>query len=313
MTGEGWSSGFAGHIEDMLAWRRAVGLGHVGLGREIRSFDEFCAREHPGLGDLTRELAVEWFGAGRGDGWSAWRVLAVRQLGQYLQMAGADAFVAPASWAKQPTPGLPHMFTDDELTAFFAAADSLAPVWNSPFREHIVPVVFRLILGCGLRPQEARGLSRSDVDVDAAALTVRHAKHGKERRLAIAADLADALRRYDQLAEARDPGRERFFEVGPGQGLGGQWLARQYHLCRRLAGGVAPGSTPYTLRHNYATRTLTRWVEEGRDLGAWLPYLSAHMGHETYKATAHYIHLLPERLAAAGLNNADGVIPEVAP
>ncbi|MDQ0213128.1 tyrosine-type recombinase/integrase [Arthrobacter bambusae] len=86
-----------------------------------------------------------------------------------------------------------------------------------------------------------------------------------------------------------------------------------YHRCRAMAGDLAPGSTPYTLRHNYATRTLTRWVEEGRDLNVWLPYLSAYMGHETYSATAYYIHLLPERLSATGLSGTAGIIPEVTP
>ena len=81
--------------------------------------------------------------------------------------------------------------------------------------------------------------------------------------------------------------------------------------CCELAGGIAPASTPYTLRHNYATRTLMRWVEEGKDLEAWLPYLAAYMGHQKYSSTAWYVHLLPERLAATGLTSAAGIIPAV--
>ena len=77
------------------------------------------------------------------------------------------------------------------------------------------------------------------------------------------------------------------------------------------AGGIAPASTPYTLRHNYATRTLMRWVEEGKDIEAWLPYLAAYMGHQKYSSTAWYVHLLPERLAATGLTSAAGIIPAV--
>ena len=91
-----------------------------------------------------------------------------------------------------------------------------------------------------------------------------------------------------------------------------RWPERSLHSIQGSSGadGVAPGSTPYTLRHNYATRTLARWVDEGRDLGVWLPYLSAYMGHATYTATAYYVHLLPQRIAATGLTSADGIIPE---
>jgi hypothetical protein len=54
-----------------------------------------------------------------------------------------------------------------------------------------------------------------------------------------------------------------------------------------------------------------RWVEEGKDIEAWLPYLAAYMGHEKYSSTAWYVHLLPERLAATGLTSAAGIIPAV--
>jgi hypothetical protein len=64
-------------------------------------------------------------------------------------------------------------------------------------------------------------------------------------------------------------------------------------------------------RSNYATRTLMRWVEEGRDIEAWLPHLAAYMGHQKYSSTAWYVHLLPERLAATGLTSAAGIIPAV--
>ena len=48
------------------------------------------------------------------------------------------------------------MFTDGELAAFFRAADSIGE-YRSPFSDYTAPVIFRLILGAGLRPPEARG------------------------------------------------------------------------------------------------------------------------------------------------------------
>ena len=89
------------------------------------------------------------------------------------------------------------------------------------------------------------------------------------------------------------PDREWFFEDQPGRQYSPAWLIAGYHRCRELAGGIAPASTPYTLRHNHATRTLMRWVEEGKDIEAWLPYLAAYLGHQKYSSTAWYVHLLP--------------------
>lgn len=53
------------------------------------------------------------------------------------------------------------------------------------------------------------------------------------------------------------------------------------------------------------------WVEEGKDLNIWLPYLTAYMGHAEFSATFHYIHLLPKRLSKMDFTRADGIIPEV--
>ena len=88
--------------------------------------------------------------------------------------------------AGRPEP-LPHMFTDEELAAFFCAADSIAPEYRSPFRECTIPVIFRLILGAGLRPPEARRLRRRDVDAQNAVVMIERSKRNKDRRVPVTA------------------------------------------------------------------------------------------------------------------------------
>jgi integrase/recombinase XerD len=305
-----FSSGFATHIEAMLEWRTALGYSRRTLDYPMLSFDRFCQVRQPGEAILTRELATAWCQFGTRIEWPAYKAHAIRELGKYLRLVGVEAFVLPAEWISRPIRKLPHIFTDDELTAFFCATDSVSSSRTSPFREYTIPVVFRLMLGCGLRPQEARLLHRRDVDLGGAIVTIEQTKRNKDRRVPVHASMADLLARFDELADLHRPGREFFFEDHPGEPYLARWLTAHYHRCRVRAGGVAPGSTPYTLRHNYATRTMTRWIEEGRDLNVWLPYLSAYMGHDTYSSTAYYIHLLPERLAATGLTSATGIIPE---
>jgi integrase len=304
-----FTSGFASHVEAMLEWRTALGYSRSTLAYPMLNFDRFCAVRHPGETVLTRELAAAWCQHGSRVEWPSYKAHAIRAFGKYLRTVGIDAFVLPAEWISSRPRSLPHLFTDAELTAFFRAADSITPDPASPFRQYTIPVVFRLMLGCGLRPQEARLLRRRDVDTGAAIVTIEQSKRNKDRRVPVDTGLAGLLSRFDELANLHRPGREFFFEDHPGQPYPARWLTASYHRCRAMAGGIAPGSTPYALRHNYATRTLTRWVQEGRDLNAWLPYLSAYMGHDTYASTAYYIHLLPERLAATGLTSAAGIIP----
>jgi integrase len=310
MNGE-FTSAFAADIEAMLTWREALGYARRTMYWPMLSFDRYCATHHRDQKVLSQELVMAWCQEGVRTQWPSYKASAIRGFATYLRMIGIDAFVLPAGWISTRARPLPHIFTDAELAVFFVATDQIPTRPATPLREYVIPVIFRLILSCGLRPQEARLLRRRDVDTDEGMVLIEASKHNKDRRIPVDAAITRLLARYDEIADLYRARREYFFENDPEHPYPGRWLTAAYHRCRDLAGGVAPGSTPYTLRHNYATRTLTRWVEQGRDLGVWLPYLSAYMGHETYQSTAYYIHLLPERLAATGLTSATGIIPEV--
>lgn len=105
--------------------------------------------------------------------------------------------------------------------------------------------------------------------------------------------------KYNRIAEAINPKRTYFFQSITGSVYTQQWFEGIFKTCWMMSGNVAGrGScTPYMLRHNFATQTLMRWVEEEKNLDAMIPYLSAYMGHEDFSSTYYYIHLLPERLA----------------
>ena len=147
-----FTSNFAPHITAMPEWRTSLGHSPRDMTNAMTGFDRFCASHHPGETVLTRELATAWCQDTATGTWGAYRSRAVREFGKYLQLAGVDGFIVPSAWIASPARGLPHMFTDDELAAFFRAADSFGAEYRSPFREYAIPVIFRLILGAGLRP-----------------------------------------------------------------------------------------------------------------------------------------------------------------
>ena len=47
-------------------------------------------------------------------------------------------------------------------------------------------------------------------------------------------------------------------------------------------------------RHTFAVKRLNLWVQEGKDLNAWLPYLSMYLGHTHLTETDYYLHFVPE-------------------
>ena len=120
-----FTSNFAPRIEAMPGWRTS--LGHVlrDMRNAMAGFDRFCASHYPGETVLTRELATAWCQDTATGTWGAYRSRAVREFGKYLQLTGVGGFIVPSVWIASPLRSLPHMFTDDELAAFFRAADSI--------------------------------------------------------------------------------------------------------------------------------------------------------------------------------------------
>src|SRR5260370_33744424 len=142
-----FTSNFAPHITAMLEWRTSLGHSPRDMTNAMTGFDRFCASHYPGETVLTRELATAWARDTATGTWGAYRSRAVREFGKYLQLAGGDGFIVPSASIASPARGPPHMFTADELPAFFRAAGSIGPAHRSPFPDDAIPAILRLILG----------------------------------------------------------------------------------------------------------------------------------------------------------------------
>ena len=67
-------------------------------------------------------------------------------------------------------------------------------------------------------------------------------------------------------------------------------------------------------RHSFATHRIYQWHKEGKDIDAFLPGLSAYMGHSHYSHTLYYLHLLPEifsDMTGFDFERFSSIIPEV--
>jgi len=306
-----FQSHFSGRIRDMLEYRGALGRSTVGYVWNLANFDRFCLNRFPSESFLTKELVFAW--CNDANGGSGYRAQIIRGFARYLISIGDEAFLMPQGFFPPRKPDLPYIFSETELRRFFEAADHFPGYCNSPLLEYTVPVVFRLQYACGMRPQEIRLLKRIDFNFADSTIYIAEAKHCKDRRLAVNPDVMEMCRNYDRIADTVIPSRVYFFQSPTGGAYSHGWLTAKFHQCWEMSGnGNARGvCIPYDFRHNYATQTLMRWVEEGKDLNAWIPYLCAYMGHATFSVTFYYVHLLPERLSRMDFMSVSGIIPEV--
>lgn len=303
----GFRSGFARKLDGFISHRASLGYSTNSYFL-LNSFDEYCAFRFPSQSLLTQEVVCGWVASSpRG---IINRCTQIRMFARYLVFLGEDAYVYPSKMVPPRRDGEPYVFSQREKELFFAAADSYPRDPKSPLVHFVPPVVFRLMLCCGLRPREAVSISRGDVDLAGGTLHIVNSKSHRDRIVTIPADLLDVCRRFDAIAESFFPSRKAFFPNRLGNGITYPSLAHLYHATLERSGISGERVPPlYAFRFTFATDTVLRWQGEGIDVDAMAPYLSAYMGHAKYKDTYHYIRMVPERLASMPFMDDSDVIP----
>ena len=155
-----------------------------------------------------------------------------------------------------------------------------------------------------MRPQEGRLLKRQDVDLDTGTFYIVDSKKNKDRIVAMSENLQNLCRKYDIIMQTKQPGREFFFQNPNGGPFTAAWIQKQFFKCWKIANITFTSNHKprvYDWRHNFSTKVITKWMNEGKDVSTLLPYLSTYLGHSSLDYTAYYIHLIPESLHSSGL------------
>ncbi|MGO4859435.1 tyrosine-type recombinase/integrase [Arthrobacter sp. 2MCAF14] len=148
---------------------------------------------------------------------------------------------------------------------------------------------------CGLRTCETRRLRPRDADLVKGEIDVLWSKGNRSRRLPISGQVIDILADCDRIS------RRKFGQTRPGFFVSstpapvspasiGVTFNRIWDRAGlpRAVGGKQP--RPYDFRHHFAYANIERWMADGTDVNAMLPYLAQYMGHASLDSTFYYIH-----------------------
>jgi integrase len=298
---------------DMLDLKVSLGFSRNTYQPHLREFLSYCKENHPEATTITKIMFENWLQLQhfKTNATHNNAVSRIREFTKFQAAMGKETFIPDERYSVKKVQYIPYILCDDEMQKLFHAFDTLTPHFEAPGREFIVPVLFRMMYCCGMRPSEPLNLLSEDVDLQEGDVYIRASKRKKDRHIIMSAEVTALCRKYDTIAG----NRKFFFERWDGSKLPRHWMTKQFHICWRNSGLIKRGNPrPYDLRHNFATRTLMRWSDESRDIMAMLPYLSTYMGHTCFSHTLYYVHLLPERLRkSVGIDwgKFDGVYPEV--
>lgn len=310
---------FSEYIKDMLLYKESIGYSRKSYEYDLVRFCKFIESKQLNVSDLKEDIIQSWCSRWESESptGARRRVQSVRELLKYLSAIGVDCYVLPSSFLPRAVIRTPYIFTDKELLGIFNMCDSLTPERSSPHRHLILPVLLKLIFFCGLRPNEGRELQSCDIDFEKGIILIRKNKSHKERYVALSGDVLQMCKAYRSTITSAFNDQTYFFPSPDGVPYDRHWLARQFRMIWKKvkANANEAAAVVYDLRHRYATTMMMKWLNDGADLNAKLPYLSTYMGHTHFSDTAYYIHLLPENLirsAAIDWSRFSDLIPEVA-
>jgi len=311
---------FASMMDAMLDYREALGYFQLTHRANLQAFDRYCVERGVKKPSLTKVLVQSYMNelSTKKRSGEKEKAATLRLFGKYLTAIGKSAYITPDEMFPITKTDSPYIFTDHELAVLFKAIDNYHEYDNDAAAK-VFPILFRLIYTCGLRPNEGRELLADKINFDTGEILITKTKRHKERIVVMSDDMLDYCEVYNSecLSKRQKTESPYFFPACDGAPVTNARMNSVLNKCWRLA---HPGIDElqsirvYDFRHRFASAALVRWIDEGKDLYAMLPYLSAYMGHDTLTETAHYIHILPENLVkSAGIDWAafSDVLPKV--
>jgi len=192
---------------------------------------------------------------------------------------------------------VPHIYTRDEIAAFFHACDIFRTKTDRSNAPTVLPLLFRMLYCCGLSVSEVVNLKKRDVDWHDGVLTIRHGKFDKDRLVPMSGDLSHYCKKYYSEIHWKSS-KQHFFTKRNGTPYNTDYVhdffLRILWKAGISRGGRGVGPRLHDFRHTFAVLALKKMHDNGMDIYCSLPLLSTYLGHSSGAATEGYVRLTRE-------------------
>ena len=289
----------------------------------LKLFDGYLCSSHHAVRAVTQEVTAGWVSSLTfSDITVANAINTVRCFLKYLQFHGISAYVPPVP--KYHDDYLPYLFSDEELDRIFRNADSFtfSKSKRFPYIKAEIPMILRLLLGCGLRLGEAVCLKVADIDSKTGSLTLKHTKKDKQRHVPMHPALTDTLSMYClSMGIAGNPDAWVFPGETSETHLTKMNVWHRFDTILKKSGISLPGRKKnergpclHCLRHLFVLKSFRQLGRDGHRVDDAIPYLSLYLGHESLKESEKYMkfssEIFPEEMECFAAFTKD-IFPEV--
>lgn len=274
---------FSEAASDFVNYKRSIGFKYEHEPKCISRFCRFSEERGVQEIEISKALAEAWIAPREREASKnrAHRISCIRQFALYLDSLGYNAYIIPEQKGVTAGSFVPYIFTHDEIKAVIKAADDTAPCEMAKNMHLSLPVIFRILYGCGLRVSEVVNLRYKDVNLEEGLLTIREAKADRDRLIPMSDSVKRACAFYsEKIWWEKDDGF--FFPVPDKTMVSPMTIYQRYRRYLQAAGishgGKGSGPRLHDIRHTFAVHVLQKWVSEGTDFARYLTqFLSMHL------------------------------------
>lgn len=283
------------HIVDYILYKRAMGQKAVNELKHLRNLAKFSLGYDLSAQLISQEMANNWLLQRKTEGAKSYveRRGILAAFATYLYNLGHEVFVPETAKNRVRSKFSPHIYSPDELTRFFTVTDSLDPSQTSVILNNrsLPAVLFRVLLGCGLRVSEALNLRRNDLNFQEKTIRILESKNHKDRLVVMDDSLSKHL--LDYIGKTAPTPEQFIFRKDNGEEVTPALVYNWFRDFIDKAGiehkGKGYGPRVHDFRHTFAVLSLNKLLEEGKPLYTVLPILKDFLGHHDIQSTEGYV------------------------
>ena len=267
--------------------------------RVLLSLDRFIIEKDFSDKMLTESILTQWMNSLTGKSTTMReKVGVIRSFVKYLNSLGDISFLPPAPRVKSDY--IPYIYSDKEIEKIFYYADNL-PIKSQlkcmPFIKLKIPMILRILYGCGTRLGETISIQRKDIDFINGTILLHHTKFSKERIIPIHDSLLVILKDYCcSLGILNSPDALLFEGKIKDKPITKRQVEHWFSIIIQYAGINQPhkefgkrGACIHCLRHLFVIKSVMQLESSGHSVDMNDLLLPTYLGHKCLVDTDKYM------------------------
>lgn len=290
------SKEYTGPFKDVaplyIEYKRSLGYDAIVEENALKRMDKYFYDKGIKEVKLTQDMVEEFVAKRDNESFSTQndRITLTKQFAAFLLKTGyKDVYIHHIKRRNEDTNFRPYIYSKEDLKKIFEYVDT-HQYDNKSIYDFVLPILLRLLYGCGFRRGEIINLLMKDVDLDKKIIKIVDGKGHVARIVPLSDSLYQAYINYRKKLKINS---EYFICDSKGRRIS-RHITDYFQKILRKLNILRPDGTPprlHDFRFTFSVNALNKMVKDGQDLYTTLPILSKYLGHKNISATEHYLLL----------------------